>query len=437
MRPLPRVLLPYLAAALALETAFVVAHFRFPGSRLFDLDREYTIPAWFSALQLAAVGVSALVAFEAERAARTRVPLRWLWLPLALGFLYLSADEVLALHERVLTRELRALVPAESLLQGVLPWQIVFAPAILAAFVGVAAMVYTRFAPEPALRALGLGALGFWSLSFVLEGSAKPFFIPRDMYPLEVALEETAEMLAGTSLLAAFASYCVLRLYAPPYPAALRWKPVIVASIGSAALAAAGIAAFTVSNPAYLHRRAGDKFFEEKDYERAAVAYHQALERSPEDADIWRRLGRAELDARRLDAAREAYRRAVELAPDNPALHNDLGVVLYNAGDYEGARAAYEASIAVRPAYARAHKNLGVLYEKIDDPVRAEAAYREALRRDRRMADVHRYLGNLLARTDRVPEAAQHWRKSLEIDPKQSDAAKLRRKLQDAGQTSG
>ena len=438
MTRLPRVLIPYLGAALLLEGAFLALHFLLPGSKLFDLDREFTIPAWFSSLQLAMVGLSAFVAFEAERAeGRLRPPLCWLWVPLGVGFLYLSADEVLALHERILTRELRAFMPAESLLQGVLPWQIIFAPAILAAFVVVAAMVYTRLAEEPALRSLGIAAIFFWSASFILEGAAKPVFIPNRIYEVEVALEEIAEMLAGTALLAALGSYCLLRFRGYAAVGALRWGRVLAASIGSAAVAAGAIAALTISNPAYLHRRAGDKFFDDRVYGRAIAAYRRALELSPDDPDTWKRLGRAELDSRKYDDAMEAYRRAIKLRPEDPALHNDLGVVFYHAKNYEAARAAYEAALAARPSYARAHKNLGVLYEKLGDQARAEAAYREALSHDGKMADVHRYLGNLLARDDRAGEAVEHWRKSLELDPKQSDAARLRRKLEDADRVGG
>jgi hypothetical protein len=281
MGRLPNRLRPFLVAALILETLFVIAHFLLPGSKLFDLDLEFTIPAWFSSLQLAAIGLAAFVAFEGERACERRPALYWLWIPLGLGFLYLSADEVLALHERVLTRELRAVLPAESLLQSVLPWQLVFAPAIVAAFTAIAVMVYTRFARQPALMTLGIAGLGFWSASFVFEGAAKPIFIPAHLYPVEVALEETCEMLGGTALLTAVCAYCVLRFQCAVDVAELRWTRVAGASLGFSAAAAAVIALFTVANPAYMHRRAGDKFVEWGEYDRAIEAYRQAIDVSP------------------------------------------------------------------------------------------------------------------------------------------------------------
>jgi hypothetical protein len=123
-----RTLLPYLLVILFIETLLVTAHALLPEVRLVDLDLEYTVPAWFSALQLATIGVVCLVAFEAERRTMAKRPtLYWAWLPLAIGFMYLGADEMLALHERVLTDEVRSFLPAQSVLQSVLPWQLVFA----------------------------------------------------------------------------------------------------------------------------------------------------------------------------------------------------------------------------------------------------------------------------------------------------------------------
>jgi hypothetical protein len=64
---------------------------------LFDLDRESNVPAWYSAsVLLICAEALALVAF-AKRRAGDRY--RWQWAGLAVGFLYLSADEGAGIHE--------------------------------------------------------------------------------------------------------------------------------------------------------------------------------------------------------------------------------------------------------------------------------------------------------------------------------------------------
>ena len=433
MRTIPAVARPYLIAILLVEAVLVVADTLMPESKLFDLDREYTIPAWFSSLQLAMIGLAAFVAFEAERR-DVAIPAssRWLWLPLGMGFLYLSADEVLALHERVLTDELRAFLPADSILQSVLPWQMIFAPGVLATFVVLAVLLYTRLGVNAAVRRLGIAALALWTASFVLEGAAKPIFIPAKLYRLEVALEESAEMLAGTCMLAAFVSYCGLRFRGVVAVRAVSWRPVLATSAGLTAAAAVAIAMLSISNPSYMYRRAGDKFNETGAYDRALTAYERAIAEAPEDPDLWRRLGRAALNGKSYRKAADAYRKALEIEPRSAEIYNDLGVALYYLNDYEDARQAYLNALEVRPSYARARKNLGVLYEKEGDDERAASEYLLALKIDPDMADVHRYLGNLLARGARNDEAVAHWRASLVIDPSQTSAPALRRKIAEA-----
>ena len=403
------VLAPYAIALLIIQLALVAGYAAFPDVTLLDLDKEYNFPSWFSGLQLAAIAAACLFGFEAERRQQPRPPpLHWVWVILAAGFFYLSSDEILALHERILTDTLRQFLPADSLFQAVLPWQLIFAPAILAAFIVVSVMLYTRLGSHPRLSALGLAGLGFWTLSFVFEGAAKPFFIPARLYRLEVALEETAEMLGGTCLLLAFASYAVIAFGQATPVRVVRWRWVLGSAAGLCLSAAVAIAGLTASNPVYLYRRAGDKFVKKHEYVRAVSAYEQAVAMRPDDAGLWRRLARATLKAERSDAAAVAYREAIALSPRDPKLQLNLGVALHRAGDFPGAIAAYEMALSIRPGYARAHKNLGVALEKHGDLEQAEAQYRLAIQHDDKMDDARRYLDNLLERRERQSKAQEH-----------------------------
>jgi hypothetical protein len=74
---------------------------------IFDLGREASVPAGYSALLLlTAAGLLALIA----RIERSREGRLWFyWAVLALGFVYLAADELVAVHEK-LNRPLRDLL---------------------------------------------------------------------------------------------------------------------------------------------------------------------------------------------------------------------------------------------------------------------------------------------------------------------------------------
>lgn len=65
---------------------------------LFDVDREQSVPTFFSAcLLLTAAGLLALIA-AGKRSRRARFAAHWKGL--AVGFLYLAADEVAGFHEQ-------------------------------------------------------------------------------------------------------------------------------------------------------------------------------------------------------------------------------------------------------------------------------------------------------------------------------------------------
>lgn len=65
--------------------------------QIFDVDEEDSFPTWYSASTL--LLTSAVLWVHALRMRRQGDPLRWYWLGLAAGFLFLSIDEVAGVHE--------------------------------------------------------------------------------------------------------------------------------------------------------------------------------------------------------------------------------------------------------------------------------------------------------------------------------------------------
>ncbi|HRA77491.1 MAG TPA: hypothetical protein PK956_01665 [Burkholderiaceae bacterium] len=136
-----------------LALAFVVTHLLklqgYPEQmglrRLFNMEDEGTLPAWFSStLMLAASALLAVIAASSGTHARR---FRAHWWVLAIGFLYMSADEASAIHEN-LNRAGHALpIRTDGLLDT--PW-VIFGLAI-ALVVGLA---YLKFLAHlsPAIR---------------------------------------------------------------------------------------------------------------------------------------------------------------------------------------------------------------------------------------------------------------------------------------------
>lgn len=151
--PRRRVLTGLLLTVATLATLFLTTHLLklqgYEGQmgfrRLFNMDGEGTLPAWFSSTLMLAASV--LLAAIATERARTGDRFRWHWCVLALGLLYMSADEAASIHE-MMNRAGHALpLRADGLLRA--PW-VVFGIAVAAA-VAIAYRNFLRSLP-PATR---------------------------------------------------------------------------------------------------------------------------------------------------------------------------------------------------------------------------------------------------------------------------------------------
>jgi len=91
-----------LAAELAMAFAYVTISILEPPEtvrRVFSLDGEQNVGSWFSAIQLFAIG---LVLITISLLAKgDRWPKNWLFFGAGLAFMFLSADEALAIHESI------------------------------------------------------------------------------------------------------------------------------------------------------------------------------------------------------------------------------------------------------------------------------------------------------------------------------------------------
>lgn len=187
---------------------------------LLDLDGEQSIAMWFSSMQLSATGVILLL--TSIQPTSRPVPLTRALVFFGLGFLFLSADEALQLHER--TWRIARFVFGGPRVKGDWGlWVVVYAA------LGVPLLVFAmrpmhnwrqrqRTAVNVIVLGFGvivLGAAGFESIGhlWLHDGALKR------LYPLEVAFEEGFEM-AGGSLLVYGALLLLYREQAAHYTSA-------------------------------------------------------------------------------------------------------------------------------------------------------------------------------------------------------------------------
>jgi len=207
-----RLLRVLIGCELALLLAYIVIqalHDRVvwgPLSLMFDLDREQTIPAWFSSLQLFAIGGLLLMLSRSIAGARLLLTVG------GLGFVFLSADEVAGLHEyfNVYAErgEMKSLIALGFSGHGIwiVPYLALTAALVLALLRPILAL-WRKYPAACRCVTIGflimVGAIGFEVFGYYYNMAGGPRF----GYLVAVGCEEFCEMLGASVVL-----FGVLRL---------------------------------------------------------------------------------------------------------------------------------------------------------------------------------------------------------------------------------
>lgn len=351
------------------------------------VDRKENLPTFSQSALLAVVTLLALEVLRLEARALTRTgQSRWwtvTWLGMAGLFGYISLDEAILIHQRFNTDEFRAWLPSASPLQHMVVWLPLFLPLIVGAVVFLLASLGARARLSPRLVAWGGAGLAVWIFSLVLEGTAKSFFIPRNLFQLEVMCKETVETLGATLWGWAIWRYRMdLRtwLAAPPpgWPRfAVPWR-----GVAAGTLAALGIPAAIVGGAIALSPRPqkllADRALQAGRLDEAVRVYHEVLARAPNYVSAWDGLGIAEFHLGHIEAAEQTFATAERLAPRSAVLPNHRGATLLSQGRYAEAVEAFARAIALAPADAELHRNLGIALHHLGREVEAEAAFHRA-----------------------------------------------------------
>lgn len=175
--------------------------------RLLDLDGEDSVATWFSVIQLSMVGTLFGLLWAQWR--RSAVP-RWFLGLAALGFLFMSMDEALMLHESVtLALEKLSWMPRFSGDHGI--WIFVYLPVGVAGLLVALrplAIMWRRH--RHALLVMAAGALAFLTGAVGLEIIGYEFLVPGTvLYAVEVAAEELLEMMGISTILCGALFYVI------------------------------------------------------------------------------------------------------------------------------------------------------------------------------------------------------------------------------------
>lgn len=132
------------------------------------------------------------------------------------------------------------------------------------------------------------------------------------------------------------------------------------------------------------------------DIARARDLYTKAIERSPNNAELFNNVGLLYRSTGELERAEDAYQRAISINPKFAAAWSNLGVLLEQRGKRKEATAALQQALALDPSNTGSKVNLANQFYAIGVYADAKRLLEEVLRVNPSLAEAHYSLGRTL-----------------------------------------
>lgn len=126
------------------------------------------------------------------------------------------------------------------------------------------------------------------------------------------------------------------------------------------------------------HFQSGELRYKSRDFAGAVIAFTQAIEIEPTNADIYYQRGISYFHLNRKSLALIDFNQAQELQPNNPFRYSSRAYIKDACGDINGAIADYERAIELDSDDAVSHNNLGLLQEKLGYMNKAKKSFSAA-----------------------------------------------------------
>jgi tetratricopeptide (TPR) repeat protein len=148
--------------------------------------------------------------------------------------------------------------------------------------------------------------------------------------------------------------------------------------------------------------------------------FASAIERFPNDPDLWFYLARAQYLQSSLTLGEKSARRALELQSDHPGAHTQLAMVLEALNDYPNALAHYRRGIELGERQRRS-PTLPLVYAanllmKMNRVEEALAYYTRAAEIDPQSSEIKLLRGRAMERLGKIAEAEKEFQQSVAID---------------------
>ena len=160
-----------------------------------------------------------------------------------------------------------------------------------------------------------------------------------------------------------------------------------------------------------------NKFFKNKNFEKAENLYKKILKKFPNSFDANYSLASIKAQNNNFFDAKNYMETAISLKPNLPELNNNLGLVYLNLSEVEKSIDYFKKAISLNKNYVLAYTNLGMAYVTLKKVPEAKANYNKAIEIDPNNILANFNLANLFKRLGDHKNSEIYYKKTIEINP--------------------
>ncbi len=160
-----------------------------------------------------------------------------------------------------------------------------------------------------------------------------------------------------------------------------------------------------------------NKFFRNKNFDRAEKLYKKILKKFPHDFDANYYMASIKTQNNNFNDAKYYMEKAISINPNLPELNNNLGLVYLNLNNIEKSINYFQKAISLNKDYLLAYTNLAMAYVNLKRVPEAKENYLRAIEIDPNNLLVNYNFANLLKRLGDHKNSEIYYKKAIEINP--------------------
>ena len=168
--------------------------------------------------------------------------------------------------------------------------------------------------------------------------------------------------------------------------------------------------------------QAGNKHYEQSEYENAIQKFQEAIALFDEQWAYYFNLGLAQKKLGQNQAAFDSFQKSVAMNPESFSCNKEMGEALALMEKHEEAKPYFQKAIELSQDDPNTYFNLGVILLKLGDSISALEAFQKVVVLSPDHADAYYQLGTLYVGQNHKEDAIQSLEKFLELAPDHSQA---------------